>query len=268
MSTGTEQGRGERICLVVAYDGAGFHGFARQTGLRTVQGVLEDTLSDMLGMNIEVHGSGRTDKGVHARAQVIHFDLAYGPTADRMVHVLRRRLPSDIIPVSTLAVDSTFHARFSVVKKSYRYRLHLAPLPDVFTYRFSWHIREALSLPDMLQAATAFVGTHDFTSFCAAASPLEDKVRTVTSVNITRQGDELVLDFEGTGFLQYMVRIMVGTLVDVGLGTFRPTAVADMLYARDRTKAGRTAPPHGLTLWNVEYPIEYGGKVLDPTSVL
>ncbi|EPZ45933.1 tRNA pseudouridine(38-40) synthase TruA [Alicyclobacillus acidoterrestris] len=263
MSTESVESRGGRIRLVVSYDGADFHGFARQKGLRTVQGVLEDTLSNLLGTFIEVHGSGRTDKGVHARAQVVHFDLPYGPPADRIVHVLSRRLPNDIIPISASQVDSTFHARFSVVRKTYRYHIFRGNLPDVFKYRFSWHVPEALDIAAMRRAGAHLVGEHDFTSFCAAAAPQEDKVRTIYELRIEESGEDLYLYCAGSGFLQYMVRIITGTLVDVGLGGMSAERLPDILAAKSREAAGRTAPAHGLCLWNVEYPIVYGGRVLD-----
>ncbi|GEO26758.1 tRNA pseudouridine synthase A [Alicyclobacillus acidoterrestris] len=263
MSTKSVESRGGRIRLVVSYDGADFHGFARQKGLRTVQGVLEDTLSNLLGTSIEVHGSGRTDKGVHARAQVVHFDLPYGPPADRIVHVLSRRLPNDIIPISASQVDSTFHARFSVVRKTYRYHIFRGNLPDVFKYRFSWHVPEALDIAAMRRAAAHLVGEHDFTSFCAAAAPQENKVRIIYQLCIEASGEDLYLYCAGSGFLQYMVRIITGTLVDVGLGSISAERLPDILAARSREAAGRTAPAHGLCLWNVEYPIVYGGRVLD-----
>ncbi|WP_326492629.1 tRNA pseudouridine(38-40) synthase TruA [Alicyclobacillus dauci] len=260
----SQESRGGRIRLVVAYDGADFHGFARQQGLRTVQGVLEDTLSNMLQVPILVHGSGRTDKGVHARAQVVHWDQPYGPPADRVVHVLRNRLPADIIPIQAREVDSEFHARFSVVRKTYRYALYRKPIPDVFTYRFSWHVAEPLNLAQMRLAASELVGEHDFTSFCAVAAPQENKVRRIYRVELQEDRDgNLYVFCEGSGFLQYMVRIIVGTLVDVGLGSINADAMPAILAARDRAASGRTAPPHGLCLWNVEYPTVYGGRVLD-----
>lgn len=255
--------RGRRIRLVLGYDGSGFHGFARQEGLRTVQGVLEDELRRMLGVDILVEGSGRTDRGVHARAQVVHFDLPYGPPADRMVHVLRRRLPADLLPRDAGEVDEGFHARFSVVRKTYRYTLDLAPLPSLYWYRFSWHHPEPLDLAAMQEAARHLLGEHDFTSFCAAEARQRDKVRRIDRVEFRQDGSRLHIEFEGNGFLQYMVRILVGTLVKVGRGQERPDRIPLILEARDRRLAGETAPPHGLCLWNVEYPPEYGGKVID-----
>lgn len=268
MESKHRESRGGRIRLVVAYDGADFHGFARQEGLRTVQGVIEDTLSTMLGTCVEVHGSGRTDKGVHARAQVIHYDPPYGPPVDRLVYVLNRRLPADIIPVYATEVDTAFHARFSVVRKTYRYTLYRPVLRDIFHARYSWHVPAALDLGAIRDAAHRLVGTHDFTSFCSASAPQEDKVRTLYRVEVVEAGSFVHVFLEGNGFLQYMVRIIMGTLVEIGRGERAPEDVDDMLRARDRTKAGSTAPPHGLCLWNVEYPLDYGGKVLDHEDVL
>lgn len=263
MSREIGRSRGWRIRLVVAYDGANFHGFARQTGLRTVQGVLEETLSDMLGVAIEVHGSGRTDKGVHARAQVVHWDQPYGPAADRMVYVLKHRLPSDVIPLAAATVDEQFHARFSVVRKTYRYHIWRGAMPDLFRYRFSCHVPEQLDTDGMRQAAQCLIGEHDYTSFCAAAAPQANKVRQIYQLHIEEAHDDLYIFCEGSGFLQYMVRIIAGTLIDVGLGSIAAADMPGILAAKSREVAGRTAPAHGLCLWNVEYPAVYGGKTLD-----
>ncbi|WP_067621111.1 tRNA pseudouridine(38-40) synthase TruA [Alicyclobacillus acidiphilus] len=260
----TQESRGSRIRLVVAYDGAGFHGFARQRDLRTVQGVLEGTLSTMLATSIEVHGSGRTDKGVHARAQVVHFDQPYGPPPEKLVHVLNRRLPDDIIPIRADAVDLGFHARFSVVRKTYRYALYRGRIRDLFHRPFSWHVPTPLDLDAMRRGAAHLVGTHDFTSFCSGQAPQEDKVRTLYRVEIVEAERMVYVYVEGNGFLQYMVRILVGTLVEIGLGRRAPDDIREILLAKDRARAGSTAPPQGLCLWNVEYPTVYGGKVLDP----
>lgn len=264
MDSSSEQSRGDRFRLVVSYDGAGFHGFARQRGLRTVQGVLEDVLERMLHTPVEVHGSGRTDAGVHARAQVVHFDVPYGPSADRWVFVLRNRLPSDVIPVRADPVGDDFHARFSVQRKWYRYTIYRSKVPTIFRYRYSWHVPDALSLEAMKRAANDLLGTHDFTSFCAATTPVEDKTRTLYRLDVMDRGDTITIDVVGNGFLQYMVRILVGTLVEVGLGERDATSMPSILAAKDRRLAGSTAPAHGLCLWNVQYPDHYGGFVLDP----
>jgi tRNA pseudouridine38-40 synthase len=242
-----------KIKLTIAYDGTDFHGFARQKGLRTVQGVLEDALGRILGRPVEVFGSGRTDAGVHARAQVVHWTQEKGPPAERYPYVLRRVLPSDIIPIEATEVPDDFHARFSVLRKTYRYTIQRAPVEDVYTYRYAWHQPLPLRLDIMQEAAQCLVGEHDFTSFCAAATPVEDKRRTIYDITLQERDTYLDVYCTGNGFLQYMVRIIVGTLVDLGQGRLK-RSVEEILAAKDRTLAGRTAPAKGLTLWNVEYP--------------
>ncbi|GMA50432.1 tRNA pseudouridine synthase A [Alicyclobacillus contaminans] len=244
-----------KIKLTIAYDGTDFHGFARQRGLRTVQGTLESTLQRILRTPVEVFGSGRTDAGVHARAQVVHWTQAQGPPADRYPYLLRRALPPDIVPIEAVEVPDWFHARFSVIRKTYRYCIQRAPVPDVFTHRYTWHQPQPLSLEAMERAAAVLVGTHDFTSFCAVATPVGDKRRTIYEIRLEERGSYLDIYCTGNGFLQYMVRIIVGTLVDIGQGQLR-REIADILAARDRTRAGRTAPASGLTLWDVQYSLE------------
>ena len=241
------------VRLDVSYDGTDFHGFARQPGLRTVQGTLEEVLTRLLSTPIEVHGSGRTDAGVHARAQVVHFAQESGPPPDRYPKVLARMLPRDIVVVSGCEAPPGFHARFSAVRKTYRYTLQRATVEDVFTRRYAWHVPESLDLVRMSDAAKHLIGKHDFTSFCAAATPTENKIRTIFDLYLQERGSYLDFICTGSGFLQNMVRIIAGTLVDVGLGKMTPEDVLVSLHARDRRSAGRTAPPSGLTLWSVEY---------------
>ncbi|SFU69223.1 tRNA pseudouridine(38-40) synthase TruA [Alicyclobacillus macrosporangiidus] len=241
-----------KIRMTIAYDGTDFHGFARQRGLRTVQGTLEDALARALGHPVEVEGSGRTDAGVHARAQVVHWEQDHGPAPERYPYVLGRMLPGDLIPIHAELAPDDFHARFSAKRKTYRYTIQRARVPDVFTHRYAWHEPSALDLARMRDAAQQLVGEHDFTSFCAAATPVEDKRRVIYDLRLEERGTYLDIYCTGNGFLQYMVRIIVGTLVDIGLGRLnRP--VTEILAARDRRCAGRTAPAKGLTLWDVAY---------------
>jgi len=242
------------IGLKIAYDGTDFHGFSRQQNLRTVQGAFEDVLERILGYPVEVFASGRTDAGVHARAQVIHWSQAEGPPAERFVYLLRRSLPPDIVPLLAVNVPDSFHSRFSVVQKTYLYRFQLARTEDVFTKRYAWHIPLPLRVEMMEMAAKLLIGVHDFTSFCAAATPIKDKCRTLFDVRLESNGSYLELRCVGNGFLRNMVRIIAGTLVEVGLGRMTAAHVLEVLQARDRRSAGRTAPAHGLTLWEVKYP--------------
>lgn len=244
-----------KIKLVISYDGTDFHGFARQPGLRTVQGVLEEHLAKIHNTPVEVFGSGRTDAGVHAVGQVVHFEREVGPPAERYVYLLRRSLPPDIVPVSAEEVAVDFHARFSVRRKTYRYTIQRANVPDIFTYRFTWHEPRPMDVELMRRAARDLVGEHDFTSFCASTTPIEDKRRTLYQVDVTERGSYLDITCSGNGFLQYMVRIIVGTLVDLGEGRLRHS-IPEILSARDRAQAGRTAPARGLSLWKVDYEAE------------
>lgn len=256
-----------KIKLRLAYDGSDFRGFARQPGLRTIQGTLEDALAGVLGASVEVFGSGRTDAGVHARAQVVHWTQEKGPPAERYPYLLRRILPRDIVPLSATEVPEAFHARFSVLRKTYRYTVQRSRTEDVFTARYAWHVPQPLELAAMREASRHLLGEHDFTSFCAASTPIENKVRTIYQLDVEERGTYVDIYCTGSGFLQHMVRIIAGTLVDVGLGRYRPADVAQMLLARDRQRAGRTAPPHGLCLWDVRYPEEFEIS-LDPEANL
>jgi len=243
------------IKLVIAYDGTDFHGFARQKNLRTVQGSLETVLGSVLRGPVEVLGSGRTDAGVHARAQVVSFRPDHGPHPDHYPYLLRRMLPHDIAPVSASVVDDKFHARFSAQAKTYRYTISRANLDDVFLRRYVWHVPQVLNLEAMYRAAAMLVGEHDFTSFCAAATPIENKRRNLFELKLVERGTYLDIYCTGNGFLQNMVRILVGTLVNVGHGRICADAMPDILAARDRRLAGKTAPAQGLTLWEVHYPL-------------
>lgn len=241
------------IKLVVAYDGTDFHGFARQNGLRTVQGTLEAVVQRLVGHPIEIYGSGRTDAGVHARAQVVNWEQDVGPPAERFTYVLRRCLPGDIIALDATVVDDAFHAQYSALGKTYRYRVDTRRVPDIFGYRFAEHTPYALDVSRMEEAARALLGRHDFTSFCATSSQSQTKERTVYEIDIAPSGGYLDFFITGSGFLQHMVRIMVGTLLEVGRGRIAPGAVEHILYERDRKLAGPTAAARGLSLWNVYY---------------
>ena len=239
--------------LTVAYDGTDFHGFARQEGLRTVQGTLESTLKRVLGHPVEVHGSGRTDAGVHARGQVVHWQQDHGPSAERYPYLLRTYLPSDIVAVAAVTAAPDFHARFSAVRKTYRYVIRRAAVEDVFTNRYAWHVPGRLDLDAVQKAALQLCGEHDFTSFCAASTPIDDKRRRLYQLDVRMDDGYLTIECTGNGFLRHMVRIVVGTLVDVGRGRLQADAMPAILAAHDRKRAGITAPPHGLSLWHVEY---------------
>jgi tRNA pseudouridine38-40 synthase len=242
--------------LIVAYDGTDFCGFQRQPGLRTVQGELERALGRLLGRAVEVTGASRTDAGVHARAQVVHVDLAPGLRVpiERWQMALRYRLPQDLAVVAVEEVGEGFHARHDARCKTYRYTLDTTPRPSVFTVRYATPVYRTLDVEAMRGASLALVGRHDFTSFCAARAQQSDKTRTIFRLDIDEDGQGFVhISIRGNGFLHNMVRIIIGTLLEVGTARLVPDAVRAMLEARDRRAAGPTAPAQGLCLWRIEY---------------
>lgn len=243
----------KRLRCVLAYDGTDFSGFQVQPDQVTVQGEIEAALNRVTGEDIQVFGSGRTDAGVHARGQVIHFDTSSNIPMDKWRFVLNNQLPDSIVIRTVEEVDASFHARFDVQVKEYRYCIDNNPVADVFRHRYSDHVRFPLDVGAMQQAAHYLVGEHDFTSFCSAKTFVEDKVRTVYGLTVEKIGDEVWVTCRGNGFLYNMVRIIVGTLVEVGQGKRSPAELREILAACDREKAGKTAPAKGLTMWEVVY---------------
>jgi tRNA pseudouridine38-40 synthase len=236
----------------LAYDGTGFRGYARNAGVRTVQEVLEDALAAALGTVVTTAVAGRTDAGVHARHQVVSFALE--DPVD--THRLRRSLDGLTGPeLSILSVEPApegFDARFAATRRTYRYFVDERPAADPLQRHRVWHLGEPLDLDAMNTAAAAFVGEHDFASLCRAAQG-RSLVRLVTHARWERSGGLAVFEATATSFCHQMVRSMVVLCVDVGRGRVAPEAVVGILEARDRHAARGAAPPHGLTLWEVEY---------------
>ncbi|MFC4765918.1 tRNA pseudouridine(38-40) synthase TruA [Effusibacillus consociatus] len=242
------------IKLTVSYEGTDFHGFQVQPGLRTVQGELELALQKLTGEPVQVIGSGRTDAGVHAWGQIVNFHTASRIPTEKWAIALNVNLPQDLVVRAAEEVPESFHARFDAVGKIYRYQIDRGMFPDVFARRYAWHVPYLLDIEKMRKAAEYLVGELDFTSFCNAGTPLEDKVREIQQVTLVERGNLLSITVQGSGFLWNMVRIIAGTLTDVGKGRIDPERIPEMLQALDRTKAGVTAPAHGLTLIEVLYP--------------
>jgi tRNA pseudouridine38-40 synthase len=243
----------KKIKLVIAYDGTDFYGFQRQPDLRTVQGTLEETLSKLTGEAIEVYGAGRTDAGVHALGQVVHFTTKSGIPVEKYPYILRRLLPRDLLVISSEEVDLDFHARKSAHWKTYRYQIETSPIPNIFERRYCTHLPFPLSIEKMRKAAEHLLGTHDFTSFCSAKTVIEDRVRTIYSLEVKEKGSQVHIEVTGNGFLYNMVRIIAGTLYEIGRGERAVDEIPQILQAKDRTRAGITLPPEGLILVKVGY---------------
>jgi tRNA pseudouridine38-40 synthase len=242
----------QRVKCTIAYDGSGFSGYQIQPNKRTVQVLVEETLARMhKGERVRIFGSGRTDATVHAHGQVIHFDTSLTIPVQKWKNALNALLPKDIFVKDVEFVSNDFHARFNVVKKEYRYRV--TKEYDVFNRQYAYHFPYQLDYEAIKEAMNYLVGTHDFTSFCSAKTEVVDKVRSIYEVNLIEETDEIVFRFVGNGFLYNMVRIMVGTLLEVGQNKINPSEIQSILEKRDRTFAGKTAPGHGLYLWKVSY---------------
>ena len=245
--------------LTLQYDGTDYVGWQRQNGGTSIQGLLEDALQPIEGAPVVVHGAGRTDAGVHALAQVAHVHLAAALDPATMGRALNAVLPPDVRVLAVDEVAPGFHARFSAIGKVYEYRILNAPIVSPFLHRYVWHHQVPLDVAAMRDASAALVGTHDFAAFQGAGSSVTSTERTVSRIAWQDGGEHdrpLVLLIEGNGFLRHMVRNIVGTLVEVGVGRWPAAMTAEILRARDRARAGPTAPAQGLFLVGVLYGAE------------
>lgn len=243
-----------RLKCIIQYDGTNYSGYQVQPNGLTIQEVLEKTLERMHKHPVKVIGSGRTDARVHAQGQVIHFDTELSIAPENMVRALNTLLPGDIRVRSCEEAAPDFQARYDVSGKEYRYFVRRSE--DAFRRNYAVAVPYKLDIGRIREALRHVVGTHDFSSFCVAKTETDNRVRTIHEAELIEQGDELVFRFRGSGFLYNQVRILVGTMLDIGRGRFSPDDVPLMLAAKDRSAAGVTAPPHGLYLWEVFYPVQ------------
>lgn len=250
---GIRKGSMKRIKLTVAYDGTDYCGWQIQKNGVTVEEVLNRALSRLTGEKITVIGASRTDAGVHARGNVAVFDTDARIPAERIAYAVNALLPEDVVVVRSEEVPAGWHPRKCVSVKTYEYRILNREFPDPVRRRDTYFVSFPLDLDRMRQAAGYLKGTHDFKSFCSAQTSVEDTVRTIYSLDVEKAGDLFTVRVRGNGFLYNMVRIIAGTLAGVGRGYFEPEEVERMLEEKDRTKAGVTAPPQGLTLVGIEY---------------
>lgn len=244
----------QRLKCELAYDGSAFSGYQIQPNKRTVQGELEKALLKLhKGQVVKVYASGRTDAGVHARGQVIHFDTPLQIPGERWSVALQTLLPDDISILAVTKVAPTFHARFDVTAKEYRYLVYREQAHDPFRRNFAYHYPYSIDIAAIKAASRHLLGVHDFSSFCSAKTEVEDKVREMYEIEVMEDGGFLVFRFVGNGFLYNMVRILVGTLLQVGAGKIAVADIPAILAKKNRIYAGKTAPPQGLYLWKVFY---------------
>ena len=242
-----------RIAFIVEYDGTEYAGWQIQKNDVTVQQKIEEALLTLNKGHITVTGAGRTDSGVHAKGQCGHFDIDSDIPAEKFTFILNTRLPKDIRIKKTWEVSEEFHSRFSAKGKRYIYRIFNAPYSSALMGRFTMHVPESLDIEKMRQAAEYIVGTHDFKAFCAQGSSVKTTVRTVNKVEVKKENELIEIIVEGTGFLYNMVRIIAGTLIEVGKHKKTPEMVKEIIDGKTRKEAGMTADAQGLTMDEVFY---------------
>ena len=256
-----------RMKLTVAYDGAAYSGFQMQPNGPTIQSVMEEALGRLLQEKVRLRAAGRTDAGVHARAQVVDFADAGRRDAETIVRGGNALLPPDIRILSAVEAPPSFDARGEAKAKEYRYFLHLHPVPSPFLLRYAWHLGRPLDLPAMREGLGHLVGEHDFSAFRGQGCTAKRTVRRILRAELAPRSSALwVLSVTGSGFLRHMVRAIAGTLADVGTGRIAPGKVPSILASGDRRQAGPTAPAPGLFLWRVAYgedpfSLDAGGDV-------
>lgn len=239
--------------LELSYDGAGFHGFARQPGVRTVQGEVEAALNRVLHLTVETKGAGRTDSGVHARGQVMSFVVVEDLDLIKLQRSLNGLLGPEVVVVKLVKETPGFDARFNAIWREYRYRILNTPLPEPLLRTTTWHVADRLDVEAMNEAATHLLGEHDFASFCRQPAS-GTTTRNLMSANWTEQTPLVELTIRANAFCHQMVRSIVGLMVDIGRGRRGAAEMAAIMAAVNRRAAGPLAPPQGLILWEVGYP--------------
>lgn len=241
--------------LIIAYDGSKYNGFQRQSKHpeKTIQGKIEDVLSKCFNTPVQIIGSGRTDAGVHAKGQTCNFHVESDYSPEALHRYLVTYLPKDIAVLSVSIASPRFHSRYNVVKKQYIYTIDNGYVANPFMLKYAYHVPETLDLKAIEEATHYLLGTHDFKAFTSLKSKTKSTVRTLTDIKIAKDADTITLTYEGDGFLQHMVRILTGTLIEVGLHQRTPESVGTVLTQGIRSEAGATAPSHGLCMNKVTY---------------
>lgn len=240
--------------IILQYEGTRFQGWQRQDSTEnTIQGKLEAILAKMTGQEVQVDGSGRTDAGVHAYGQVANFHIETKKSVEEIMEYMNQFLPEDIRVVQIKEVSERFHSRLNAVGKTYRYRIWNSATPTVFERRYVYEVTEQLNLEAMKHAASYLIGKHDFKAFTSNKRSKKSTVRTIDEIRIEKQGNEVILHYSGDGFLYHMVRILTGTLIEVGLGQRSADSIEKLLQSGKREEAGMLVPAKGLALMEVRY---------------
>lgn len=239
--------------LIVAYDGTAYCGWQKQKNALSIQEVMMNAASGFVKGEYTITGCSRTDSGVHALGYVVLFVTRCEFVPRRLTTAFNAYLPDDIVVHNAMKVDADFHPRYTTLSKHYRYTIfnYDYPLPQYMNYSF--YYRKELDVEAMKKACSGFVGQHDFKGFCSIKTTVEDTVRTIISLDVTKDNYYIHIDVKGNGFLYHMVRIIAGTLIDVGLGRIRPEEIESIIASKNRMLAGKTAPARGLTLVGIDY---------------
>ena len=241
------------IKLIIEYDGKGFNGWQKQPDRLNIQGEIEKAIEEIKGEEVDLTASGRTDAGVHSLGQTANFKTDSKIPTEKFAKAINSRLKKSIVIKSAEEVDEKFHSRYSVKSKTYRYIINNSENGTAIYRGLEYHVPMKLDYEKMNEAIKYFIGEHDFKAFKASGTSSKSSVRKILDGNVRKEGERVIIEVTGTGFLYNMVRIISGTLLDVGLGKIKPEDIPSIIESKDRTKAGKTLPAHGLYLLQVNY---------------
>lgn len=241
------------IKLIIEYDGKGFNGWQKQPDRLNIQGEIEKAIEEITGEKVDLTASGRTDAGVHSLGQTANFKTDSKIPTEKFAKAINSRLKKSIVIKSAEEVDEKFHSRYSVKSKTYRYKINNSENGTAIYRGLEYHVPMKLDYEKMNEAIKYFIGEHDFKAFKASGTSSKSSVRKILDGSVRKEGERVIIEVTGTGFLYNMVRIISGTLLDVGLGKIKPEDIPSIIESKDRTKAGKTLPAHGLYLLQVNY---------------
>lgn len=242
-----------KILLTIAYDGTKYFGWQYQNGFITVQEEVEKALSKLFNTRVNIRGSSRTDKGVHALGQRATFEIQTSIPLSNLPYAINNLLPKDIRVHKAEEVEESFHPQYDAINKTYVYKIYNAPFHNPLLNNYAWHVNRELNIDKMKEASIHILGEHDFSAFCASGATSKTKTRIVNSLEIYKQDNIIAIEINGNAFLYNMVRIITGTLVYIGYGKLQPSDMPIIISSLDRAKAGVTAPPEGLSLMYINY---------------